>query len=97
MIPLQCLSLKLDIGNEAKDNQRNNFLNNLQLHERKGAAIAFEANSIGRHLTAIFEESDSPREGNHANERPVAACTCLLQFEVTIPGKRHEDVACKQE
>ena len=97
MVPLQRLSLEKQMGNDAEDNERYDLLNNLQLHEREEAAIAFETNSIGRHLTAIFEESNGPREGNDANEWPVVANARLLQLKMAVPGKRHKYIAADEQ
>ena len=97
MIPVQSLSLEEDIGDDGKDDKRYALLNHLELHQVEGTAIIDESNSVGRYLTAIFEESDGPTEGDDTDKRPVAAHARLLQLEVSVPSQRHEDVAQQEE
>lgn len=96
MIPVQSLSLKEDIGDDGEDDKRYAFLNHLELDQIKWSAIINETDAVGWYLTAIFEESDGPTEGDDTDKRPVAAHARLLQLEVSVPSQRHEDVAQHQ-
>lgn len=96
MIPVQSLSLKENIGDDGEDDERYAFLYHLELDQIKRSAIIHETDAVGWYLTAIFEESDGPTEGDDTDKRPVAAHARLLQLEVPVPSQRHEDVAQHQ-
>ena len=96
MIPVQSLSLKENIGDDGEDDERYAFLYHLELDQIKRSAIIHETDAVGWYLTAIFEEGDSPTEGDDTDKRPVAAHARLLQLEVSVPSQRHEDVAQHQ-
>ena len=96
MIPVQSLSLKEDIGDDGEDDERYALLNHLELNQVEGTAIIDESDSVGRYLTAVFEEGDGPTEGDDTDKRPVAAHARLLQLEVSVPSQRHENVAQHQ-
>ena len=97
MIPVQSLSLKEDIGDDGEDDKRYAFLYHLELDQIKRSAIIHETDAVGWYLTAIFEEGDGPTEGDDSDEWPVAAGARLLEFEMSIPCERHEDVAQHEE
>ena len=90
---MQMCALEHDIGDDAEYCQGDALLNDLQLNEVKGTAILYEANAIGRYLTAVLEEGDAPRECNDTDEGPMVGDTVLLEFQMPIPSQRHEDVA----
>ena len=71
MVPMQCLTLKKQVGNDGEDNQGDAFLYHLELYERERPAVARETYAVGRHLAAVFEESDAPRENDYSEKRPV--------------------------
>ena len=60
VIPMEILVLEHDIGDDAKYGQRYRFLYHLELYEGERTAITFEAQPVGRYLTTIFEEGDTP-------------------------------------
>jgi hypothetical protein len=93
MVPLELLSLEEDVGYDAEHNEGDDFLYDFQLHKRERSAVFDKANPVGRHLTAVFEESDCPREGNDAEEWPVRRDAGLVELQVSVPRKRHKDVA----
>ena len=97
MIPVKRLTLKEDIGDGGKDYQRHALLDNLQLYERERTAVAVESQAIGRHLKAILEEGDTPREHNDTHQRPIAADTRLLEAQMTVPGQSHKDIAHEEQ
>lgn len=57
MIPVQTLAFEQYRGEYRKDNKRHHLLNNLQLHQRKWAAIADEPDAIGWNLERILKKS----------------------------------------
>lgn len=93
VIPMHALPLEEDTCNDGKDDERHAFLYHLQLHQRERTAVADEAEAVCRHLTAVFEESYRPAEGDDTYQGPVAARARLLQLEMSVPGKGHEDIA----
>ena len=93
MVPMQVCSLEHDVGNDAEHSQRDALLDDLQLDEVEGSAVLDEAEPIGRHLTAVFKESDAPRKRNDTQQGPVVRDAVLLEFQMPIPSQRHEDVA----
>ena len=93
MIPLQRLASEADDGKDGKDSNRDYFLDNLQLHECEGTAIAHEADTIGRHLTGILEECQTPADEDNDVEWSVVRDELhLLQLQVSVPSECHEDI-----
>lgn len=97
MVPVERLPLEEDVSHDGKDDERDTLLDDLELDQAEGAAIALEANAVGWHLTTIFEEGNAPRENDDANQRPVGRDARLLQAKMAVPGQRHEDVAAKKQ
>ena len=93
MVPMQALSLEEDVGDDGEDDERHALLNHLELNQVEGTAIIDESDSVGRYLTAVFEEGDRPTEGDDSYQRPVATHPCLLQFEMPVPSQCHENIA----
>ena len=75
---MQVSALEHDVGNDAEHSQRDTLLDDLQLNEVEGSSVFYEAQTIGRHLTAVLKEGDAPREDDDADEGPVAAGAVLL-------------------
>ena len=63
------------------------------MHKGEGASVANESDAVGGYCKAVFDKGDAPREGDDADEGPVAANASVLKAQVTIPRKGHEDVA----
>ena len=97
MVPMEVVALEHDVGHDGKYSQRDALLNDLQLHQVERSSIVNKPQSVGRHLTAVFEEGDAPREGDDAQQRPVARHARLLQFQMSIPCKRHENIAQNEQ
>ena len=57
---MKILSLEHNVGDDGEDCQRYAFLNNLELYEVEGSAVLHEAEPVGRHLTAVFKEGNTP-------------------------------------
>lgn len=94
---MKALVLEHQVGDDGEDRQRDTFLNNFQLNQIERSAVTGKADAVGRNLTAVFEESDAPRESDNTNQGPVAGRASLLQFQMPIPGKCHEDIAQDEE
>ncbi len=71
MVPMQSFALKHHVGNDGKHQQGDALLQHLELNEGERSSVSRKPNAIGRNLTAIFKESDEPREDDNADQRPV--------------------------
>ena len=60
VVPVEALVLEHHVGDDGEDEERDALLYDLQLYEREGSSVAFKADAVGRHLTAVFEEGDEP-------------------------------------
>ena len=78
MVPVQVGALEHDVGDDAEHGQRDALLYDLQLDEVEGTSIFYEADTIGRYLTAVFKESDAPRKRDDTQQGPVVRDTVLL-------------------
>ena len=96
VVPGQML-LKGDDGEEREDCQGDDLLNDLELNEREGTAVALEADSVGGHHEAVFKKRDRPGKEHDGVERPVADEFGALELEMGVPGERHEDVRDEQK
>ena len=47
-------------GEDRKNNQGDNLLNDFELNKRKGASIFFKSNPIGRNLKNVFKKCNPP-------------------------------------
>lgn len=79
VVPLQMLALEKQVGDDGKDDKRHHLLDHFELDERERASCALEADAVGGHLAAVFKESNTPREGDHAYQGPVLAHPSLLK------------------
>ena len=92
MVPVQRLALEEQSGEDGEDDERDDFLDDFELHQREGASVAGKADAVGRNLAGILKESDAPREKDDGKQGPMGGNLHLLQLQVPVPGKSHEDV-----
>ena len=92
MVPLQGLALEQEGDDDREDGQGDDFLDDLELHQVEGTAVAVEADAVGRDGEAVLEKSDAPGEEDDEDERPAGGNLHLLEFEMAVPRERHEDV-----
>ena len=93
MIPLQCLALEEDDGEDGEDGDGDYLLNHLKLHQGESTAIADESHTIGRHLAGILKERQEPAdEDDDVEWRVVRDDFHLLKLQMAIPSERHKDV-----
>ena len=97
MVPVQALTFEQDIGHDGKNTQAYTLLNDLELYKAERSAVALKADAVGGHLTTVLEESDAPRQGYHADERPMGCHARLLQTQMAVPRQGHEDIAENEE
>ena len=92
MIPLQGLPLENEHDDDRKDGQGNHFLDDFELHQVEGTAVPLEADPVGRHRETVLKKGNAPGKENDKDERPACRDFHLLQFEMAVPGERHEDI-----
>ena len=92
VVPLQSLALEEEGCEYREDNQRDNLLHHLELHQRKWASVAHKTYAVGRYLARILGQRDTPREEYHQPQGPRRDELHLLQLQVAIPGEGHKDV-----
>ena len=97
MVPLQGLSLEQEHGDDGKDRQGDDFLDDLELHEVERASVLDETDPVGGYLGAILEKRDTPGEEDDAEQRPALGDFHFLQFEVAVPGQGHESVGDNEQ
>ena len=56
VVPLQGLTLEEESGEDCEDNQRDNLLHNLELHQCKWASVAHKTYAVGRNLARILDK-----------------------------------------
>ena len=81
-----------DEAEHRENEKRDAFLDDLELNERKGTAVHFEADTVCRDHTGVLKERYRPGENDDERERPVGDDFGRLQLQVQIPGARHENV-----
>ena len=96
VVPLEGLALEEEVDDDREDGQGDGFLDDLQLHEVEGTAVAGEADAVGRDGEAVFEEGDAPGEQDDQDQRPAGRDFHLLEFEVAVPRECHEDIRADQ-
>ena len=90
---MQVLPLEKQVGNYAEHYQGDDLLYDLQLHQREWPAVVDKADTIRWHEEAVLYACNHPRETYHGNQRPVGRDAGLVEFQVSVPCKRHEDIA----
>ena len=68
VVPLD-VHVKGNHREEDEHHQGDDLLQDLELHQREGTTIALEANAVGRHLQALLEKGNTPRQCDHSNHR----------------------------
>src|SRR5882724_8981079 len=86
VVPMQLIA-KIKRREDAKDRQRDDLLDHLQLIRRKG----LRANPVGGYLQAVLKEGDAPTDQNHLPQRHLA------KLQVPVPRKDHKDVRADQQ
>ena len=76
-----------------EDNKSDDLLNDFELHQAERASVALKAYAVSRNLQAVLKESDAPGEEDDEDKGcGIGKETGLLQFEMTVPSERHEDI-----
>ena len=86
VVPMQFVA-EVKRREDAKDGQRNDLLDHLQLVGRKG----LRPDPVGRHLEAVLEEGDAPTHQDHLPQGHLA------KLQVPIPREGHKDVRADKQ
>ena len=70
MVPVQSLASEEYGGEYGEDDERDNLLHHFELHQREGAAIIDESDSVGGNLARVLGQRDAPREDDYEPQRP---------------------------
>ena len=98
MVPVEALTTETYDGEEGEDDEGDDFLHYLQLHQGIGATVALESNAVGGDLKTVFEEGETPRDEDDDEDGGFALeDTDILQFEMAIPRENHKDIAHYEE
>lgn len=89
---MEGLGLEDEYAHYGEDRQGDDFLNHFQLDEAIGAAVAGEADAVGGYHEAVFKQRDAPGQQDDERKGPVVDEVHLLEFEIAVPGKGHEDI-----
>lgn len=92
VVPLDGLAFENEGDDEGEDDEGDAFLDDLELHEREGAAGDLGTYAVGGDHETVLEQGHAPREEDDGNEGPVGDELHLLKLEVAVPRKCHEDI-----
>jgi len=90
---VELLALEEDVGYDTENDKRYDLLYDFQLHQRERTSVVDESNTISRYQKAVLDAGNCPREENNDIEWPVGRYSGLVELQVTIPCKCHEDIA----
>jgi DME family drug/metabolite transporter len=79
--------LQVENREDGEDRKRDDLLDGLQFRRREVAM----ADPVRGHHQAVFEERDPPADKDYSHQRG------LLELQVPVPGKGHEDVGGQEE
>ena len=97
MVESERLILEEDQHEDGEDGQREELLDHLELPEVERTAVLDEADTVGGHHEAVFDQGDAPAEKNDHRQRELAEPSGALQLQVTVPRERHKDIRTNQE
>ena len=97
MVPLQALASEENGRKECEDDERDNLLHHLELHQREGASVACETYSVGGNLAGVLGQRNAPREYDDEPQWPRRDEFHLLQLQVAIPREGHKYVGYYQQ
>lgn len=97
MVPVKSLTLEKQDREKGENGKSYHLLDYLQLKKGERASVACEAQTVRRHLEAVFEKGHPPRKEYYTYQRPGRYHLHLLQFEMAIPCECHKDVRNDQQ
>ena len=97
MVECKRLVLEKQQHENGEDGQREELLNHLELPEVERTTVVDEADTVGGHHEAVLNQGDAPAEKDNQRQREFAEPSGALQFQVTVPRERHEDIRTNEE
>ena len=93
VVPTEGLRLEHRDYDDGEHGERDGFLDDLQLDKVERTTIDCRAYAVGGNHKWILEQGNTPRHQDDQKQRPVFRCgDDLDQFQLSVPGKGHEDV-----
>ena len=92
MVPSESLRLEDSDDDDGEHRQRNGFLYDFQLNKVEWTSVLHGTDAVGGNHEGVLKEGHAPREDNDGDERPVFDDIHLLEFEIAVPCKGHEDI-----
>lgn len=86
------LCLKEQNGEQREYDQRDSFLNDLQLPEVERTAVLLEPDAVGGYLEAVFKECNAPTDEDNQGQCQLPC----IETQMTIPCTGHEDIGDEQ-
>ena len=68
MVPMKRLTLECRGTKQDENNQSNDLLYHLQLHQAERSSIVAKPNAIGRYLEAILKQGQEPTKQNDTEQ-----------------------------
>ena len=96
MIPLDRLALEDEKDDDGEYGEGDHFLDDHELDKIERATVLSVSYAVCGDGEAVFEEGDAPGKQDDADQRPARGDFHLLQFEVPVPGKGHENIGTDQ-
>jgi hypothetical protein len=97
MVPPESFVFEKQHRKNDENHQRDHFLDHLELHQRKRAAVAFKTNPVRGNLEAIFKQCQSPADQNNRDEPGIFEPFKFFEFEMAIPRQSHENIREQQQ
>ncbi|GAA3001859.1 hypothetical protein GCM10019997_16120 [Prevotella corporis] len=98
MIPMETLTIEKHDRKDCENQERYDFLDDLQLHQRETATIANVPQAVGRNLTSVFCQSQQPaQQDDDIQGGSIGYHLHLLQFDVSVPCECHENIREHQQ
>jgi len=97
VIPFEGFVFEKNERKQREHHECDDLLDDLELDERERAAVFAKSDPVGRNHEAIFQESDQPTHQYEARKAGFLKKFQVLEFQVPVPGKRHEDIGKQQQ
>lgn len=97
VVPFQGFIPEKDQSEAGEHQQCDYFLDYFELNQCERTAVFGIAHAVGRHHKAIFQQGDTPTGDYHAHDSGFLKKRQMLEFQVPVPGKSHEDVGANEE
>lgn len=97
MVESQCFTFENEDGNQSEDRKRDELLDDFELPQIKRTAIVYVTDSVCRNHKAIFKQGNTPAKQNNHGKGELAKPSRVLQSQMAIPCKCHENIGTDQQ